>query len=121
MSDQILGGKRVLLAEDDPLEAIEYCDWLCDAGADVLGPVASVRQAISLLTRGHIDAAVVDCALADDNSGRLQAALESAGIPFVVVTGYPRPLVRRYKSQVILPKPLESGVLCGSVKDLCAA
>lgn len=118
MIEQTLKGRTVLLAEDNPLEAIEYCDWLCDAGAEVMGPVASVRQALSLLMSGRVDAAVVDYALADDNSGRLQIALEELHIPFVVVTGYPRPLVRRSKSQKILPKPLDSDVLCISVQEL---
>lgn len=120
MHEQPLQGKRVLLAEDNVLEAIEYCDWLCDAGADVYGPVASVQQAMSVLTRDKIDAAVVDYALADDNSTRLQVALEECNIPFVVVTAYPRPLIRRNKSQKILPKPLDSDVLCATVTELCS-
>ena len=119
MTDPSLRGLRVLLAEDDPLEAIEYCDWLCDAGAVVLGPVSSVRQALSIMSREPVDVAVIDFALADENSGSLQEVLEENDIPYVVVTGYPRPLIRRNKSQVILPKPLDCVALCASVRELC--
>lgn len=119
MLEQSLKGRRVLLAEDNPLEAIEYCDWLCEAGAEVVGPISSVRQALSALSSSRIDVAVVDFALADDNSSRLQMALEESSIPFVVVTGYPRPLVRRNRTQKILPKPLDSETLCASVEEVC--
>ena len=115
-----LKGRRVLLAEDNPLEAIEYCDWLCEAGAEVIGPIASVQQALSALAKGNIDAAVIDYALADGNSPRLQVALEDSHVPFVVVTAYPRPLIRRNKTQKILPKPLDSETLRTSVEALCA-
>ncbi len=109
-----------MLAEDNPLEAIEYCDWLCEAGAEVIGPIASVQQALSALAKGNIDVAVVDYALADGNSPRMQVALEDSSIPFIVVTAYPRPLIRRSRTQNILPKPLDSVTLCTSVEALCA-
>ena len=119
MGDGFLAGKRVLLAEDDPLEAIAYCEWLCEHGAEVIGPIASVRQALSLLESTEVDVGVIDFALADSNSAGLQVALEKRNIPFVVVTGYPRPLVRRNKDQVILPKPVFEEDLCASVRSLC--
>lgn len=120
MLEQTLIGKRVLVVEDDPLAALDYCDWLCEVGAEVIGPVASARQALTILDSNKIDVGVIDYALADANSASLQIALEKRHIPFVVVTGYPRPLVRRYSEQIILPKPINGDALRSSVRELCA-
>ena len=119
MLQRFLEHKTVLLVEDDPLQAIEYCEWLCEAGAKVVGPFQSVSRAMLALERVNLDAAVVDFGLADKNSSSLQDALEERNIPFVVITGYPGVLVRRSQCQKVIAKPLDSDTLCVSVRRLC--
>jgi DNA-binding NarL/FixJ family response regulator len=114
--DKYLKGTRVLLAEDEFLEALDYKDRLLDAGAEVVGPFSSATTAIASLETSDIDVAVVDFALADQNSARLQEALEHRHIPYVVISGYPSVLVRRYARQRVLAKPIASEVLCRSVR-----
>jgi hypothetical protein len=63
-----------------------------------------------------VDVALLDYALADQNSEKLQAALETKHIPFVVLTGYPRVLVRRDQSQNVLSKPVSPSLLRMSVR-----
>jgi hypothetical protein len=63
--------------------------------------------------------AVVDYVLADGNSEPLQTALTRKHIPFVVVSSYPRPLVRMEPGQEILQKPVAPNVLCGRVAAAC--
>jgi hypothetical protein len=59
---------------------------------------------------------VIDFVLEDQNSTALQEALERKKVPFVIVTGYPAVLVRRYPQQTILHKPLSSRELCSTLR-----
>jgi CheY-like chemotaxis protein len=109
---------KVLVVEDEPLTAMGLADQMRDAGAIVVGPCATARQAIDVLRANDLDVAVIDFVLADENSEGLQAALETEGIPFVVLTGYPRVLVRRNDRQRVLSKPVSPEVLFSALKDL---
>src|SRR5262245_40533001 len=118
----LLTGKRVLVVEDAPLIAMNYAAQLTEAGACVVGRCATVREALDRLRKigeEAIDAAIVDFVLADRNSEPLQIALKQRGIPFVVVSAYPRPLVRTPVSEHILQKPVTGQVLCNELGDAC--
>jgi DNA-binding response OmpR family regulator len=41
-----LVGRRILLVEDEYMIAEIMEEWLCRAGAEVIGPVPSVKQAL---------------------------------------------------------------------------
>jgi DNA-binding NarL/FixJ family response regulator len=113
-----LDNVRVLLVEDEPLVAVGVADQLTDAGAEVIGPCSTTGRALAALDSEHVDVAVVDYVLADDNSEGVQDALERKGIPFVVVTGYPRALVRRDMRQRVLSKPIPPDVLASTLRSL---
>jgi len=66
-----------------------------------------------------VDFAVLDYALADETSDPLQVALERRHIPFVVITAYPRVLVRRTADQQILTKPISPEALRKTIKAAC--
>jgi|GEM_PF-5328250 len=51
MPNRNLAGRRVLVVEDGFLVAMALEDMLGDAGAEVIGPAASVGQAIEALGR----------------------------------------------------------------------
>ncbi len=114
-----LKGRRVLVVEDEVLVALDYCQNLEDAGAEVVGPFHTVHEALNCVRKSRIDVAVLDYALADRTSDLLQCALESREIPFVVVTAYPRVLVRRSDNQQVLSKPISPNELCESVSAVC--
>ena len=106
-SSDELSNIKVLVVEDEPLIAMGLADQLREAGAKVfLGPCATASQAIDVCQANDVDVAVIDFVLADQNSEGLQTALENKGIPFVVLTGYPRVLVRRNERQRV---PIEAG------------
>ncbi len=84
----LLKGRRVLVVEDEALVAMLVEDALTDAGAEVLGPVRSVAEAMAALARDRPDAAVLDLNLDGMPSTPVADALAAAGIPFVVATGY---------------------------------
>ena len=112
---------KVLLVEDEPLVAMGVADQLSRAGATIVGPCTTATRAIDVLHANEVDVAVVDFVLGDNNSERLQVALEAKGVPFVVLTGYPRVLVRRDKRQQVLSKPVSSELLFSAVKGLARA
>ena len=101
-----LAGKRVLIAEDEPLIAVDHHSALSEAGAEIVGTCSTVAHALECLDSAPVDVAVVDYLLADRNSEPLQAALKRRRIPFVVVSSYPRPLVRTEEGQEVLRKPV---------------
>ena len=110
-----LAGKRVLIAEDEPVIAMNHAALLTQAGAEVVATCATVRGAVDCIRDRQIDVAVLDYVLADGNSEPLQTALKRRHIPFVVVSAYPRPLVRTEPGQ----KPVTSDLLCGRVEAVC--
>jgi CheY-like chemotaxis protein len=62
-----LYGRRILLVEDEAIVAMMMEDALFDAGAGVVGPVASVAEALALLSHNpQLDAAILDLNLAGE-------------------------------------------------------
>ena len=121
-SKKELANVKVLVAEDEPLVAMDVVNHLTDAGATVVGgPCSTSERAMAVLEENDIDVAIVDFVLADDNTRELQTALESKAIPFVVVTGYPRVLVRRDQRQPVLSKPVSAKALTSTVRALSGA
>ena len=102
MQSNALAGKRILIAEDEPIVAMDHAAQFVRAGAKVVATCATARQAVNCLGKKAIDVAVVDFLLADGTSEALQTALKRKHIPFVVVSAYPRALVRIQPDQEIL-------------------
>ena len=119
MQPNALAGKRVLIAEDEPVIAMDHAVLLTQAGAEIVATCATVQGAVDCIRDKRVDVAVVDYLLADGNSEPLQTALKRRHIPFVVVSAYPRPLVRTEPGQEILQKPVRRDLLCDRVEAAC--
>jgi len=86
-----LGGKRVLIAEDDFFVAQFVGDIVRDAGGTVVGPAFDAADALTLLGATDLpDCAVLDMRLRRSDASPIAAFLEGARVPFVMVTGYQR-------------------------------
>ena len=84
-----LGGRHVLVVEDDFLIGHDLAAALEELGVYVLGPVGRVDDALDLLEETtDIDGAVLDINLGGELSYPLADALVERGIPFVFTTGY---------------------------------
>jgi CheY-like chemotaxis protein len=71
MPHSIFQGRRILVAEDEYFLADELRRELQDAGAEMLGPVASVRSGLQILeARTKPDAASLDVNLGGSASTR---------------------------------------------------
>ena len=78
--------KRILVVEDEVWLAIELEDALREGGFDVIGPAASVRQALTLLNDQRPDAAVLDVTLGGEKVTPVALLLQSIGIPFILAS-----------------------------------
>jgi DNA-binding response OmpR family regulator len=116
-----LSGTRVLLVEDEPIIALDHADRLAAEGAEIVGPFAGCTEAIRELSRRAVDVAVIDFVLSNSNSVELQEELKRRHVPFIVVTAYPKVLVRTDSEQQVLGKPVSSEELCATVRMASAS
>jgi CheY-like chemotaxis protein len=101
-------GRRVLLVEDEMLVVWLLEDMLADLGCAVVGPAASVNQALAMIDAEAIDVAVLDVNLNGQMSYPIADALAARGVPFVFSTGYNKDsLPNSYQSFPVLQKPFE--------------
>lgn len=83
-----LAGYRILVVEDEYVIAMEIKRWLLAAGAEVLGPVPSVDQALDLIEDQRPSAAVLDANLGNRGSVYPVAdKLDVLGVPYLFATG----------------------------------
>lgn len=115
---KLLDGCRVLVAEDEPLVAMLLEDVLQDAGAIILGPAATVAEALALAQQ-QPDVAVLDLNLSGDTCLPVADALAEARVPFLVATGFgadaPLP---RHAGVEVLQKPYEPAALIAALGRL---
>ncbi|MBE7184975.1 MAG: response regulator [Methylobacterium mesophilicum] len=83
-----LSGKRVLVVEDEFFLADDLAQALEKAGAEVVGPVPTLDEAMGMIESQPIDLAVIDINLQGEASFRVADALSDRGISFVFATGY---------------------------------
>jgi CheY-like chemotaxis protein len=87
--DPFLTGRRVLVVEDDYVVAQDLLEQLLSCGAQVMGPVATVAGALTLLESSlapHL--AILDIGLGNEMVYPVADALRARGIPFLFATGY---------------------------------
>lgn len=96
--------KKVLVVEDEYFMAKELQDYIISLGACVLGPVATVEQA--LLQANCADAAVLDINLGGRVVFPVADRLLERSVPIVFFTGYDRNVVPARMSHIsVLSKP----------------
>ncbi len=78
--------KPILIVEDEAFIALNLALAIEDLGGEVVGPVASVADALELLTSREIMAAVFDVNLVDRDVTPVAIKLDVLGVPFVVHT-----------------------------------
>jgi DNA-binding LytR/AlgR family response regulator len=109
-----LKGRRILVVEDEYLVAADLTASLEALGAEVVGPAASVNQALSLVENhgGRLDGAVLDINLKDERVYPVADVLTARGVPFVFTTGYDAiSLPASYASAPRCEKPVDKARL----------
>src|SRR5215212_10280741 len=109
----MLSGKRILVAEDECLIAMDLADMFETAGANVIGPASTVDETLKLIMSQELDRAFLDFNLADGEVTPVLELLASKGIPMVVYTGrgVPKELSLQHPELTVLHKPLPANRL----------
>ena len=114
----MLKGKRILLVEDEAMLAMALEDMLTGEDATVIGPAASLEQALTItreaLRKGGLDAAVLDINIAGQQIWPVMELLRSNGVPVVVQTGYTN---FHSSNAPVLHKPYSSTELVAALDD----
>ena len=83
-----LAGRRILLAEDEALIALELERILTDFGCDVVGPLASVDEVLESAQREYFDGALLDVNLRGRQIFEILPVLEELGLRLIITSGY---------------------------------
>ena len=115
-----LSGACVFVIEDEPIVAFDLRVTLEEAGAKVIGPAMSLRQAEALSSEEHISVALLDVRLGKADVFPVAAKLWDRGIPLVFHTGHgtPEVLLARWPGSEVLTKPTRSDVLLSTIAGL---
>ena len=99
-------GWRILIVEDDPFIAEGLAAVLRDEGAEIVGPAATVADALALIARAPIDTAILDINLRGQEAFAVADALDARRIRFIFATGYDGTIIPdRYSSIRCCEKP----------------
>ncbi len=102
-----LSGRRVLVVEDEVMVSWMLEDMLTDSGYEIVGPAASVNQALAMVEAEAIDLAILDINLNGERSYPVADALIARGVPFAFSTGYNKEgMPVCYRDFPVLQKPL---------------
>ncbi len=109
MLEKLLRGRRVLVVEDDYFLADDMRAAFEGAGAEVLGPVGRVKDALDLLDGcDRLDGAILDINLSGEKVYDVADALQARAIPFVFATGYDAETIpAQFASVTRYEKPIE--------------
>jgi len=115
-----LAHRSILLAEDEPLIALDVSTALTSAGATavVALDLDHVRQ---LGKDGGISAAILDIGLGARDCAELCDCLASFRVPFIFYTGYADgDIQRRWPNAPVLPKPAAPEQIVEALTELLA-
>jgi CheY-like chemotaxis protein len=117
-----LRGLRVLVLEDETIVLLMIEDLLDDLGCRVVGPAATVPEALALAEAGGFDAALLDLNLGrGETSYPVADMLAARQVPFAFVTGYSADvLVPPHNGRPILEKPFWGDALSNVLLRLIA-
>ena len=117
-----MGGRSILVVEDDALIAMEMAERLVELGYNALEPARSVEAAEKLIASQRPDAALLDANLAGVSSVPLGAKLAAMGVPVAFCTGYDaiKNLPPELAKAPILTKPISDDALTSTLKAMLA-
>ncbi|MCQ8186005.1 response regulator [Parvularcula maris] len=118
-----LRGLRVLIVEDEAFVAMALEEGFEKAGAEVVGPAATLAEATEYAEAEKIDAAVLDIDLAGLDVFPAADILRRRGVPFVFQTGHGqrRELAADYPEVKVCKKPVSPKALVEVVHELLPA
>jgi DNA-binding response OmpR family regulator len=114
--------ERVLIVEDEAIIAMLLEEALEEAKFDIVGPAATVKEALALITDELPHAALLDVTLAGGHSFAVADELIRNGIPFAFSTGHNAASMRgRYPGIPTITKPFNLAEIAVLVRKLLKA
>ncbi|MBR0800814.1 response regulator [Bradyrhizobium jicamae] len=113
-----LAMRRVLIVEDSSVIAAKLSLIVASAGAEIVGPVATVASAINAIaTVSWIDAAVLDVDLRGELVFGVAEALVARQVPLLFLTGYDlKALPEPWRAWPLMQKPFASTDVVNAVR-----
>lgn len=109
---------RILITEDEALVALEIEMVVNDAGYSVAGMASNQSKAIKIIDAGECDAAIIDANLSGTSAEPIADRLRTAGIPFVVVSGYSADQINWLQDAPLIGKPFSTTHLTSALHRL---
>lgn len=113
-----LNGRRILIVEDDYLVAQALVELLEEAGAEIIGPIGWLEEALVLIEDEHreLDAAVLDVNLHGKKSYPIADALAARAVKFIFATGYSADGIEgQYQQYPRCEKPIDLSALLAAM------
>jgi CheY-like chemotaxis protein len=120
-SPSVLKGRRILVIEDEYFLAEDMTQLLRGWGAQVIGPLGEVDDALQLVRDGgEVDLAVLDINLRGQMIYPVADELRRRTIPFIFTSGYDRgPVPSEYEKVPLLEKPIDYRAMRVALQHLC--
>lgn len=118
----MLDHAAIFVAEDEPFIAFDLTTTIDDAGGVVVGPAATVTEAMALLDIHLVDAAILDVNLVDRDISPVAEVLLARGVPVIFHTGLgvPDELRAKFPNVIVHLKPLDPEQLIRQLAELLA-
>ena len=113
-----LTGRLVLIAEDEPLIALDLTQAFEDEGAWVIR-ARTLKEALAGVEDRALSVAILDQALSDGDSAQICGRMRERNIPFITYSGYDHPR-GPCLGGVHIRKPASMSLLVTTVKGLLA-
>ena len=111
-----MAAKRILVVEDEFLIALDIAGALEQGGLVVIGPLASISDALEALKQEAVDGALLDANLGGQPVGSIADALLARKVPFAFVSGYGRDqLPPQHREAPLVRKPFTGADLLAVV------
>ncbi len=114
-------GGAVLVVEDEALVALDLVAVLEDRGFTVVGPAATVEQAMELLDQNQVSLAILDVNLGrDETSEPIAKRLKREGTRFFVTSGYSaQQRAPVFNDVPSFDKPVNISLIVSAVENAC--
>ena len=116
----MFGQLQVMVVEDSWHIASAIKSMIENVGMQVVGPAATLTEALQVLAASHPDMAVVDVNLQGDLAYGLIDQLLDRAIPVVIVSGYEISPALANRADTVLKKPIRASVLLTTLRAIAA-